>query len=239
MDNMTNVVVEIAGRDSIVALLEFLGEAKKEDKKYNFIFSIAYIPSEYDTKPEKNIFALGEILKMHTQRLGHTVSEMLYSAETGVWFKMIKPYFNEEFSTPCVGCLAYCHLCRLNLAIDNNASIITGERLYHDSGQKINQYREVLEFFDLYFSKHGVSFIRPVLTCVDSYIESTYEEFCTEYGFDVNRYAFAKCHLSGIIEITDENRDEIKEKVCKYLETLEEHMDSMLGEYTDDLLDKE
>lgn len=224
-----NIVVELSGKDSIVALLTFVDKAEKEDKKYNFIFSIAYVPSEYDDNTQNNIFSLGEILKMHVQRYGHEVSEMLYSAETGVWFKVIKPSFSAKYAgTTCLNCLTYCHLCRLDLAATNDAAILTGERLQHSTKIKTNQSKEIFDFFDKYFAKHDVKFIRPLLDItMDEAIDIRYEDFCTDYGFDVDTYSLPKCHLSGNIE----DVAAAKSNVLKYLEELGEHMDNILDEY--------
>lgn len=245
-----NIVVEIAGRDSIVALLEFMDYAKTTGEKYNFIFSIAYIPCEYDPDPMNNIFALGEILKLHVQRLGHTVEGMIYSAETGVWFDAVKPVFGEVNLTcsPCIACHAYCHLCRLDLAIHYNADIMTGERLVHykpnsdyspftPETRKINQYREVIEFMDEYFGEKGVSFIRPLLNISNNdVIKNIYKEkFLDLYDIGEDDYQFAKCILSGNIKITEENEGDVKEYISSTLKGLKSHMDFIVDKYREEI----
>lgn len=233
---LKNIVVELSGKSSVVAFLTFLKTAKKARKKYNFIFSIAYVPSEYEEDSTNNIFALGEILKMHTLRYGHTISEMLYSAEVGVWFKMIKPSTKSKYvGTGSLNTLAYVHLCRLDVAATNGADILTGERfLRNDVMAKANQLPVVINFFDDYFAKFGVKFIRPLLEVSNNeVVDEVYESFCKEYGFDVDKYKFAKCYLfdDDEINITSKKFKTVSDKAAKYLSVLEEHMDNMLDEY--------
>lgn len=245
-----NIIVELAGRDSIVSLLRFMEEAESTGEKYNFIFSIAYVPCEYDPDPKNNIFALGEILKLHVQRLGHVVKELIYSAETGVWFDAIKPVFGEVnlISSPCIACHAYCHLCRLDLALHYDADIITGERLIHwnpdgvytpfcPETRKINQYREVIDFMDEYFRKKGISFIRPLLNISNNdIVKNMYKEkFLDLYDISENDYPFPKCILSGNIKITEENEGDVKEYISSTLKGLESHMDFIIEKYRGEL----
>lgn len=229
-EELKTIVVELSGKASVVALLDFINTAKKENKTYNLIFSVAYVPSEYEDDPENNIFALGEILKMHAQRYGHNVTEMLYSAETGVWFKTIKPSLTATYEgTGSLNSLAYCHLCRLDVAATSDASILTGERLSHSTKVKLDQSKEIFDFFDKYFANYDISFIRPLLNVSDDkLIDLRYKMFCDEYGFSVNKYTFPKCYL---FDDTKYNNSVVSENILKYLDVLGEHMDNILDEY--------
>lgn len=235
---MNTIIVEIAGRDSVVALLKFIDEANEREEKYNFIFTIAYVPSEYDPDTDFSIFGLGEILRLHAVRFGHKVSDMLYLAETGIWFKIVKPIFGEvksKYITPCVACHAYCHLTRLDRAIEANADILTGERYNHDGKYKINQLPNFIKFCDEYFAKYDVKFIRPLLdVSSNDEVAEIYKNFCDEYGIEVDRYKFAGCYLENNIMVKEENKHIVEQELDTYLSVLATQLDDIFTEYKDE-----
>lgn len=221
---MKNVIVEISGKSSVVALLKLLEEAG--DEKYNITFAMAYVYPVYDPKVSQNIFALSEIVQLHAIKLGHTVENSYYSSENGVWFKAIKPSFVKEFSSPCINCLAYSHVCMLGLAVSGDADIVSGERL---TSGKINQYKEMMDFYDGYFGEYDVNFIRPLLNETDDYIDNKYKEFCELYGFEVDRYSFPKCWIGENCNINKQDPAK-KEAALSYLNDLKELMDNIKEE---------
>lgn len=225
------VIVEIAGRDSVAALLKYIDEVNSRNEKIEFIFTIVHVPSEYDTKMYENIFALGELLKYHAERYQHTVSNLFYIGENGVWFEMQKEIMGDKcvagVYSPCMMCHAYCHLARMDYADYFGADILTGERYIHNkSTTKINQSKQFIQLMDEYFAKKDIKFIRPLLEVEDDdVVEEIYSNFLKEYEIPRDRYVFAQCYLSG--NMVNPDLETLKAYDSQMLELLPKVMDSV------------
>lgn len=194
------VMVELAGRDSVVSLLKFLEDNKGTE--YTFIFSVVCVPSEDETNTF--ILDLGEILKEYVENLGHTVEGLHYSCDIREsWFYLIKDVQKSVdkygFWSPCIACHALCHLYRVILCKKlGYGTIITGERTSHGEVYKMNQDKAILDRYDQYFESDGVEFIRPLEQLDTEAINDIYDKFCDEIEIDRgSKDSFAKCYMSG------------------------------------------
>lgn len=191
---MENILVEFAGRDSIVAFLNIV-RTKKE--KCNFIFTIVEVPSEDNENID--IFTLTEILELYANKYNHEIVGNYYISEfNDVWFKYMNEALKIDKSLICVNCHSFCHLLRFSLAKEFNASILTGERLYHKNGDlnKLNQSKEYTDSLDKIAKENDITFLRPLYNIKDdNIIKNIYEEFLKEYDIEENDITFRRCFL--------------------------------------------
>ena len=206
----SSIVVELAGRDSFVALHRYLKSLG--DKKQHFILSIVKTPPE-ELDVNNQMYLLDKLIP-YLINTGHSVEwEIHDGANDHVWFTMVKSIFgyNENASvvSPCIMCHLFCHLMRLDDAIKYDAAILSGERSLHDGKLKINQNDDIFNITDIYFAKYGIDIIRPLRDISDSnLIKSEYEDFCKLIGLDINAYKFTPCSLSGSGKVA--NEEELK-----------------------------
>lgn len=194
---MKPIVVELAGRDSVVSLLKF---AEDVEVGQGFVLTVVKAPTEDDSD---FILNLGEILQVHLENMGHRVLSMVnINDTTEYWFRLLNVNTNGEFEdvySPCIACHALCHLMRLPVMrqFDTNL-LLTGERLLHQDNIKENQNKEILSLYDIMFSGFGIEFIRPIRDIISTeIIEQRYNEFCNQYDIDSSNQLFRKCAITN------------------------------------------
>lgn len=206
---MRPIIVELAGRDSVVALLKF---AEDIQEGQTFVFSVVKTP------PEDNsdfILNLGEILQVHLENMGHRILKMVNIEDvTDYWMRLLNVNTAGKFEgvySPCIACHTLCHLSRLPILKEfDTPFLLTGERYKHQDSIKENQNDEVLSIFDKIFDKFGIEFIRPIANVNDTkMIEQRYNEFCSQYGIDSSNDLFRKCMITN-------KKKEVPEYVYEY-----------------------
>lgn len=228
------MVVMISGKNSVVSFLKFLDEANKAGDKYEFIFSIAYIPSEYDEDPTDNIFSLGEILKLHAERYGHKVIDMAYMAETNVWFKIIKQVFGKNeagICTPCLLCRAYTYLSRIDLACEKDADILSYETSNGGGIEKITEHPKFIEFINKYFEEYNITIHRPLMSVSDEDIDAEWKKLGELYDFDIDSFKMPKCALENNLNMSELSNNEIDSYVESMIGVLKDTMDTIVEDY--------
>ncbi len=160
-------IAEIAGRDSVAAVLEAAEALDLED----ILPTIAYTGTEYGSwdTPFRAIELLRAAPAMKNIRIFHPV----FLGSPNIWwqlcgrhnYSLVKDF---GFYTPCIGCHLYFHGIRIPLAkILNCSTIIAGERESHDGRIKINQLGIALDAYIELAEKFDVELLLP-LRNVDS-----------------------------------------------------------------------
>lgn len=141
------VIAEIAGRDSIAAVLSLVSHGGIE----TVVPTIAYTGTEYGD---------WEVIDVTLRRLEVRLAEMgvrttspvflgsppLWAALNGRAMSRLAERFG--FCTPCIGCHLYVHMVRVPLARRLKVKrLISGERESHDGRVKINQTAEALDAY--------------------------------------------------------------------------------------------
>lgn len=155
-------IVEIAGRDSIAAVLE---ATRHEDLKA-ILPTIAYTGTEYgiwDT-PLRAI----EILRATPSMKNIRIFDPVFLGSPKIWWQLCGRYSYDlvkdfGFYTPCIGCHLYFHSIRIPLAKKLKCKrIIAGERESHDGRIKINQIGVVLDLYKEFLKKFGIALLLPI-----------------------------------------------------------------------------
>lgn len=228
---MKTYIAEIAGKDSIAAVVRFMtemaggknaaaqtgqaGQAGGEDIR--IIPTIVYTNTEYgDRASYYNSIAY---LRRKAKALGICMEETV-ELENGRLWNLLCARFQQQihqrygFYTPCIACHLFTHLLRLPLLAETGAAgIITGERHSHQGRLKANQHPLTIECFNEIFAKNGVQMIRPLVEIsdtakVDSYID------------DVDVIAHANdlaCVFSGNLRGFDLADGDNRERLSLYL----------------------
>lgn len=153
-------VVEIAGRDSIAAVVK----SAEEEGFTDLLPTYVYTGTEYG--PWSSVEGAVERLKRHLpeariHRLIVFGSPRFWKAINGRFVSQLILKFG--FYTPCVGCHLYLHAVRIPLALKlGNVSIISGERERHDGSVKINQISEALTVYQNLSEDFGVRLLFPL-----------------------------------------------------------------------------
>lgn len=211
---MERYIAEIAGKDSIAAVLSFASDHSGVE----IIPTIAITGTEYGdlSSYEKSI----NFLKYKSEKFQVTMADAVYIQDGELWNRMnaryqyciYKKFF---FYTPCITCHLYAHLLRIPICKKYKArGIITGERKSHSGKLKANQHERTIEVFDNIFQDMDIRFIRPLLEIRDtSMIDSLIDDA------DIVRHANdVKCVMSGNLrEFSLEEEDHIA-LMDKYLE---------------------
>ena len=156
------VIGEIAGRDSIVAILK-----AQELRQFSFLLpSIVYTGTEYGD-PEILIKRLDFVKKELAKRDAHTFEPVIHGSPK-LWMQLCANSVEISierwgFYTPCIACHLYLHIMRALLAIKLKISrIVTGERSSHEGVIKLNQLPYVLESFKDFFASYGIELMQPL-----------------------------------------------------------------------------
>lgn len=156
-------VAEIAGRDSVAALLALA----KKDAIDAAIPTAAYTGTEFgewatlvETVETLRPRLAGEGVELvgDLQFLG---SPKLWAALNGRYMRRLSNEFG--FCSPCIGCHLYVHLVRVPLAWQLGAgSIVAGERESHDGRVKLNQTAAALDAYVGVIATAGLELALPI-----------------------------------------------------------------------------
>lgn len=157
-------IQEIAGRDSIAAMVKYLKE--NPERHQGVILSAAFSPTEFgNLQYVLDAFLIAEEIAKNYS-LGVVFSA---SKDTFLWkkltgensFRYSRKY---GFYTPCILCHLYFHLLRGYLAIDTQAGpVVSGERAFHGTKIKLNQTYEAAQAYLAAFQKADLEIVFPVL----------------------------------------------------------------------------
>ena len=164
---MDTYIAEIAGKDSIAAVLSFA----KAHKKINIIPTVVLTGTEYgDLKSyDKTIYFLKDTLKYYDV----TIKDTVYLQDGSFWNLLNAKYQYSLFKrfgiyAPCITCHMYTHLIRIPVYKKYNAKgIITGERISHSGKIKLNQHYLTISAFDEIFMNSEINMERPLLLIED------------------------------------------------------------------------
>lgn len=154
------IIAELAGDDSLAAIITHL-ENYPED---------IIIPTQVITPVElkDNVELVKNNYTLFIQQLrkkGFLIKDLIVLENNeNLWSLLME----QAFISPCVACHLYCHLLRVQLALQYKAKILTGERNWHDKQIKVNQNTFVLKYFEQLFSSLGLIFERPLINIIDS-----------------------------------------------------------------------
>ncbi|MCX7794851.1 MAG: hypothetical protein N2257_10690 [Thermodesulfovibrionales bacterium] len=156
------VIAEIAGRDSIAAVIRACEIRKIEA----IIPTIAYTGTEYgdwDVPFEKINF-----LKDRLKSRGIKVFEPVLLGAPRFWWRLCGRYSVEfskryGFYSHCVGCHLYLHAIRIPLTkILDIKIVVGGERESHDGRLKVNQIGVALDAYVSFMKRFGIELFLPL-----------------------------------------------------------------------------
>lgn len=155
-------LAEIAGRDSIAAVLQ----AVEEHPITAVLPTIAYTGTEFGNWEgvfEKCRFLGDRLWDRHIK----VFDPVLLGAPRFWWLLCGRPistlFSRFGFYTPCLGCHLYLHALRIPLAMRINAPyVIAGEREAHDARIKVNQVAPALDAYRSFMETFGVELLLPV-----------------------------------------------------------------------------
>lgn len=188
------IVVEIAGRDSVAALIKY---ALLHPGSY-FLPTIAMIPPEEDRY--EDILSYMVSLQRYIFEKGSFLYDTLFLEGEDMWWKVnndphevVAKY---GFFTYCLGCHGVVHALRVPLAKELSAKVITGERFRHGKRVKINQCPITVDAYSEFFAGHGIEHITPILDLISrEEIDLIFGEF--ESRYDTSCFKPIQCSLSG------------------------------------------
>jgi len=155
-------VAEIAGRDSIAAVLR----ACKLRTIRAIVPTVAYTGTEYGNWAIT--FEKIHILKDRLQKDNIRVCDPVVIGSPKFWWKLCGRYtthFTKKygFYSHCVGCHFYFHAVRIPLAKKIHSTlVIGGERESHNGKLKVNQIRVSLDAYQSFLKKFGIELFLPI-----------------------------------------------------------------------------
>ena len=155
-------IVEIAGRDSLAAVLE----AVRTQALEAVLPTIAYTGTEYGNW--RDLLTNVEFLTERLKDLHVEVFPPVVQGAPALWWKLCGERLGEHFAryslySPCVGCHLYLHALRIPLAKKLNCRlIVTGSRELHDGLAKINQTAKVLDLYQDFAASFGITLLFPL-----------------------------------------------------------------------------
>ncbi len=155
-------IAEIAGRDSVAAVIEASGSLDLED----ILPTIAYTGTEYGNWDTP--FRAVELLREAPAMKNIHIFDPVFLGSPSIWWQLCGRHNYSlvrdfGFYTPCIGCHLYFHGIRIPLAkILNCNTIIAGERESHDGRIKINQLGIALDAYIELAAKFDVELFLPL-----------------------------------------------------------------------------
>ena len=154
-------VAEIAGRDSIAAVLKYV-ETHRID---TLVTTAGYTGTEYGEWEHIN----QAVTRLRDKLPGEIrITKPLILGSPAFWRALNGRFQGEIFSrlgfiSPCLACHLYLHSIRIPLAkLINCKTIISGERESHDGRMKVNQTHEVLECYSRMASYFDIDLVFPL-----------------------------------------------------------------------------
>lgn len=189
------IVAEIAGRDSIAAVIKVIGDL--EDIGL-VLPVVTKVPTEEYGKDTVS-YALRFLRKRVSELYGNRVVilDHLEYSDNSLWHNLsIKDmgYLADKYSfyTPCTGCHLYLHIMRAKIALDYDGIVVSGERHSHDGKEKLNQTKEAIRLYEKVLEGMGVKLLTPLSNIEES--SDIISLLGSEWNEGENQ---ARCHLSG------------------------------------------
>jgi hypothetical protein len=155
-------VAEIAGRDSIAAVLR----ACELRRIRAIVPTVAYTGTEYGNWTIT--FEKINILKDKLQKDNIRVFDPVVIGSPKFWWKLCGRYTTHltkkyGFYSHCVGCHFYFHAVRIPLAKKIHSTIVIGgERESHNGKLKVNQIKISLDAYQSFLKKFGIELYLPI-----------------------------------------------------------------------------
>lgn len=173
-------IAEIAGKDSLAAVVRFIEGKVKAEEHVRIIPTVGLTGTEYSSKSASEILALYKssirslrsfVAQDETRMEYICFGEVRYLSDFELWNRLNAKYINQladifGIVLPCITCHLYLHLLRVPLYWNKKAkAIITGERHYHGDKVKANQHPQTIECYKKIFNSGSepVEFLQPVL----------------------------------------------------------------------------
>jgi hypothetical protein len=161
-ENADITIAEIAGRDSIAAVIQACELRHIEA----VVPTIAYTGTEYGNwaLPFEKI----KELKDRLQKKNIKVHAPVILGSPKLWWTLCGRYISHlfkmfEFYSPCLGCHLYFHAIRIPLAKKLGCSLIVGgERESHDGKIKINQIDVSLDAYINFLKRFDIELFLPI-----------------------------------------------------------------------------
>jgi len=153
---------EIAGRDSIAAILEAV---RTRDVKA-LLPTIAYTGTEFGDWDIP--FTKVDLLKADLAERGVKVFNPLVLGAPRWWWRLCGRYVPSLFKrfgfySPCLGCHLYLHALRIPLARRIGCKVIIGgERESHEGNIKVNQIAAALDVYTSFTRRCGIELVLPL-----------------------------------------------------------------------------
>jgi len=157
------VIGEIAGRDSVAALLKAL-----ESDDVGAVLPVAvYAGTEYgDWRSFCHNAAF--LRRVAQSRFNKPVLDLVWMGSPPLWWALNGRFISEMVRrfggySPCLGCHFYLHAVRIPLAVRLTCAIVVGgDRERHDAEVKINQLGSVLDVYEHLFRHFGLKLRLPL-----------------------------------------------------------------------------
>ncbi len=190
---MNTYIAEVAGKDSVAAILKF----GRENPGSEILPTVVFTSTEYGDKSiyRNSILFLQNELQKHDVVVHDEIllqnSELWNVLNARYQYLIYQKYC---FFTPCIMCHLYTHLLRIPVYKKYGANgLITGERKSHSGIVKLNQHIKTIHLFQEMFCKLGIYLIQPLLEIEDTKVidEIIANKNIITHANDV------KCVLSG------------------------------------------
>lgn len=203
-------IVEVAGRDSIAAAINYLEDNDITDLLPTYV----YTGTEYGPWGTVKVAVERLSLRLPNVKVHDLVvlgSPKFFQALNGRFIDELNSRF--EFYTPCVGCHLYLHSVRIPLAISlGNVPVIAGERELHDGRTKINQTPENLNLYQSFFNEFNIQLQLPIRKIAEGRAVKELLGFEWKEGEEQ-----LGCVLSGNYRKIDGKMNIQREQISKYL----------------------
>lgn len=204
-------IVEIAGRDSVAAVIKAVEEGPYTD----------LLPTYAFTGTERgSLQSVEEAVRRLSHRLPDiTIHDLVLVGSSRFWQALNGRFISEliarfGFYTPCIGCHLYLHSVRIPLAASlGGVAIISGERESHDGSVKVNQIAEAVERYQALSRSFGIPLLLPLRKVasgaeVENIIGSRWKQGGDQLG----------CVLSGNYRMLNGGIEATTDQVAAYLD---------------------
>jgi hypothetical protein len=163
VNELESVVAEIAGRDSVAAILKYC-QSKRSVKIFP---TYVHAPTEHGDFSiiENNVDDLGRALdERYSVKLENLIvmeNPRLWGAINGRFISLFVKNFG--FYSPCLGCHLYMHIMRAPLAFElESRKMISGERESHSGEIKLNQTAKAIDAYIEVLKSAGIELVLPI-----------------------------------------------------------------------------
>jgi hypothetical protein len=161
-------IADIAGKDSIAALIRVLDE----NPSAIIIPSVIDLACEYGDKNQYFEVLSNLYDKFNKER--HRVLPGIVSHANDFWRALAGGHIQESirlygFYSPCIACHLVMHIIRIRIASYLGLqNVISGERELHANKEKINQLDFVIDFYNSIYAAMGIKHHLPLRYIIDN-----------------------------------------------------------------------